>query len=132
MTIDQLTGFMLGDAEHPMKKGDKWWPYDTQVFVCMDIERAVRILKEHQKNYLEPNNVWTTVYRVTAQNLEFTKIENGLIWTNQPTKIIVDGPVYFSNPKAANEASLLKNAQTILPHIAKLIDTVYNQREYTK
>ena len=127
MKINKITGFMLGNAAHAPENGDKWCDYDTDVYICADLDCAKQILAESHKNTLAPAVVWTTIYRVKANDINCNKIQNNIIWTNQPTKIIVDAPVYYSAPKQITNAEILSKAAHVLPQYSKLINNAYSE-----
>ena len=127
MIIKKMTGFMLGNAKNAPEVERQWWPYDVQVFVCANLDKAKEMLMQSRKYALDPDAVWTTIYQVRAENIECQKIENNLIWTKQPTKIIVDRPVFFSAPRYMTEPDLLNNARRILPHFSGLIANTYRK-----
>ena len=129
MNVNQLTGFMLGASKRRGKKGEAWLPFDVEVYVCADMATAMEILESSRRCMLEPNPVWTTIYRVKADNINCTKIEGGLIWTNQPTKLIVEAPVYYGTPKTMSESQLLQNAKKILPRVSTLMKSAFYQKE---
>ncbi|MBQ8473362.1 MAG: hypothetical protein IJ500_00690 [Alphaproteobacteria bacterium] len=121
MIINEMTGYMLsGGGAH--RSGEKWWPYNTNVYVCMSLEKAKELMAMSHKEPLTHGTVWTTIYRVSAQNIDCQKFGDGLMWTNQPTKIIVDGPVYYHAPNKMSEGELLKNARRILPQYSHLMN----------
>ena len=133
MTINQLTGFMLGTSKRRARKGEAWLPFDVDVYVCADMATAMELLTASQSGaVLEPNPVWTTIYRVKADDINCTKIESGLIWTNQPTKLIVDAPVYYGTPRVLPESWLLKNAKNILPRMSMLMNCAVCKKENAK
>ena len=132
MKISQLTGFVLGTSKRRAKKGEAWLPFDVEVYVCADMPTAMKILANSHSGTIEPNPVWTTIYRVKADNIDCTKIEGGLIWTNQPTRLIVDTPVYYAAPKELSESQLLKNAKKILPRISTLMNNAFYQKDNVK
>lgn len=129
MIIKNLTGYMLGNRENAPEVGKQWWPYDVQVFVCANMDKAKEILMQSRKYVLNPDLVWTTIYRVQAKDIECQKIENNLIWTKQPTKIIVDSPVFFSTPRYMNEQDLLNNARRIMPRFSRTMCQAFIDRE---
>ncbi|MBP3340125.1 MAG: hypothetical protein J6L47_00465 [Alphaproteobacteria bacterium] len=122
MKILNLDGYMLGNDAHIVVRGDAWMNADSPVYICNSVDVANEILHASHRSALEPNNVvWSTIYRVRADEIEAFKIENGLIWTTQATKITVDKPVAYHNPPHRSEAQLLANAQQMLPYFSKLI-----------
>ena len=121
MIIKEMTGYMLsGGGAH--RSGENWWPYNTTVYVCLSLEKAKELMSMSHKEPLKHGTVWTTIYRVSAQNIDCQKFGDGLMWTNQPTKIIVEGPVYYHAPNKMSEGELLKNAQRILPQYSHLMN----------
>ena len=67
-----------------------------------------------------------TISETEDQKTE-NKIQNNIIWTNQPTKIIVDAPVYYSVPKQITNAEILSKAANVLPQYSKLINNAYSE-----
>ncbi len=113
---------MLGNDAHIVTRGDAWLDTDMPVYICSSVNLANTILHTSHRAVLAPNDVvWSTIYRVTADEIDAFKIENGLVWTTQATKIKVDRPVAYHKPSHRSEAQLLANAQKILPQISKLI-----------
>lgn len=122
MKIKNLVGYMLGNDAHVVGRGDTWLDADRPVYICRSVDVANAILQNSHQGVLAPNGVvWTTVYRVTADEVDAFRIENELIWTTQATKIIVDRPVGYYNPPHRSEAQLLANARQILPYFSKLV-----------
>lgn len=116
MLIKNLTGYMLCNTGNVLEHGDQWWPADTDVFVCLSLNRAREILK--QSKY----PIWTTIYKVSARNLPCTRIENGLLYTNAPTNIFVDRAVYYAGEQHASSRALLQNAAKIRTDFFKLVN----------
>lgn len=119
MLIENLVGYVLKGNGRAPNQGDKWWPYNANVYVCTSLDKAKELLKQ---SHVSGGRVWTTVYRVKAQNINCYRFENGIVWTNEPTKLIVDTPVYCAVPHALSGESLLKNARRILPEYSKLMN----------
>lgn len=113
---------MLGNDAHIVARGDSWLDADRQVYICKSFGTAKSILQESHRAVLEPNNiVWSTIYRVKADEIDVFKIENDLVWTNQATKIVVDRPVAYYKPPYRSEFQLLANARCVLPYFSELI-----------
>ena len=49
MIIKKMTGFMLGNAKNAPEVEQQWWPYDVQVFVCANLDKAKEILMLSRK-----------------------------------------------------------------------------------
>ena len=126
MIIKDMTGYMLS-GNGILKSGEQWWPHDTNVYVCLSLEKAQELLALSHDASLKHGTIWTTIYRVNAKNIDCNKIGNGLVWTNQPTKIIVDCPVYYRAPRMVSEGKLLQNAKRILPRYSRLMNQLYSQ-----
>lgn len=123
MIIKNMTGYMLsGGGAH--RSGEKWWPYNTNVYVCLSLEKAKELMSTSHKEPLKYGTVWTTIYRVSAQDIDCQKFGDGLMWTNQPTKIIVEGPVHYHAPNKISEGELLQNAKSILPQYSHLMNQI--------
>ncbi len=122
MQINKMVGYMLGNSNHVVGPGEHWCDAGMQVFVCANKELAQAILNTSHKETLEPHIVWTTIYRVKANNIQIDKFENDLMWTTQGDKIIVDAPVIYREPEFMTEQRLLQNARLIRPHFSRLLN----------
>lgn len=117
--LNNFTGYMLGNGNHLGQPGQPWWPYDTSVFVCLDIDKARNVLEQ---SWLDANSViWTTIYRVTAPSISYDCINNNMLWTHDASKLIVDGPVYHRSIPNISEAVLLNRARLMRPAFARFI-----------
>lgn len=125
-TIDNFTGYMLGNNLHQVEPGQKWWPVDTSVFVCLNIDAARDILEETQR--FAHSTVWTTIYRVKAPRINYESIDGKLLWTRDASKLIVDAPVFYKDVPHVSEDVLLHRARVIMPAYARLIKSL-NRRE---
>lgn len=113
---------MLGNDAHIVARGDNWLDTDRPVYICKSLDVAKSILQESHRAVLDPNNiVWSTIYRVKADEIDVFKIENDLVWTNQATKIVVDRPVAYYKPAYRSEFQLLANARRALPYFSEII-----------
>lgn len=102
--IINLSGFMLGDEERSnLRPGQQWWPHDTMVYVCKNLDVAKRILQESQ--------CWMAIYHVTAPRIECVDMDRDFFWTTDASKIIVCKPVFQQMPKRITEKELLDNAK---------------------
>ena len=110
--IINLSGFMLGTDKDVLQPGQKWLPYDTEVYVCRNIDVAKRLLQLSQRGFVDGiNPVWTTVYHVVAPMVKCTRADNAMLWTPDASKIVVDRPVFQQTPRQLSEAALLDNAK---------------------
>lgn len=122
MVIDNFTGYMLGNTDSVLVSGDQWWPVDTDVFVCLTLNRAREILRQSHMGGNTAQPVWTTIYKVKARNLPCTRIKNGLVYTNSPTQIFVDRIVYYTGEPRVSEQDLLRNAAKLRTDFFKLVN----------
>ncbi|MBR2341940.1 MAG: hypothetical protein IKA73_00545 [Alphaproteobacteria bacterium] len=127
MKMDRLVGFMLANGKRPVISGEKWCEYDTPVYICATVDTAKQILENSHKTAIEPNPVWTMIFRVVANDIKIDKIENGLIWTRQASNIIADTPVFYKEPPKITESHLMHNAQRIMPQMKRLMNNVYRE-----
>lgn len=129
MKMDKLVGFMLTTNRQGVASGERWSEYDVPVYICATLDRAKQILENSHKKPLEPNTVWTTVYRVVANDIKIDRIENGLFWTHQARKIFADTPVFYKEPRPITEAQLLCNAKRILPQMAIIMNRAFGENK---
>lgn len=121
MNKDNVVGYMLGDKNHVVVRGDQWCNAGTPVYICANKDVARAILEKSQQNALEPENIiWTTIYRVQAENLQIYKYEHDLMWTTQGNKIIVDEPVFYRDASKISEQRLLRNAAQIRARVLNM------------
>lgn len=112
MKIKNFTGFMLGNENNMHQIGAPWMNYDARVWVCPNLAKAKKVLQEsQQKMCLEPGCVWTVIYQVSGRNLLFEQANNGLLYTDVPTKIFVDRIAHRQSPQVVGEEFLLQNAK---------------------
>ncbi len=111
MKVKNVTGYMLANNGAVLLRGDQWWPYDTEVFICLNLDKAKQIIGVSAE--------WTTIYRVRAAELECSRIDGGLMYTNDASKIIVDAPVHY-NDRRLSETQLLARAASIRDDFMKL------------
>lgn len=121
-TIDNLTGYMLGNNLHQAVPGEQWWPTDTLVFICRNIDVARAKLDESQ--LFSDFGIWTTIYRVKAPCINYDYIDDRLIWTRNASKIIVDAPVFVSNSPRVDNDVLLNRARIMMPAFARLFKSL--------
>lgn len=119
MIIKKLTGYMLSNVSDSLPSGQPWWPFNTNVYVCMNLETA--------KQIMFADGIWKTIYRVKAKNISCKKIDGNIIQTDESTKIIVVSPVLYSARSNRTEADLLRNAKHALPRFSKIMKQAYNQ-----
>ncbi len=122
MKISNIVGYMLGNENHVVARGDQWCDAGEQVYICTNIEVAKAILESSQ---IEMGNIiWTTIYRVHANDINidaYTDLRN-LAWTKEGNKIIVDRPVLYRSVQKMLEQHLLQNAAQIRPDYFKLVN----------
>ena len=121
-TIDNFTGYMLGNNLHQVAPGQQWWPVDTSVFVCLNIDAARDILEETQR--FAHSTVWTTIYRVKALRVNYERIDGKLLWTRDASKLIVDATVFYKNVPQISDDVLLRRAHAIMPAYSRLIKSL--------
>ncbi len=129
MKIKNVVGYMLGTDYDIYARGDQWSDRDALVYVCCDIRTAQRIMRE-SNHPMHDGKRWTTIYRVHAPSLDCNTVRGDKLWTNQATKIIVDGPVAYHNAKEPLTAKVLRaRAALIVPRIHNLINNMDNIKE---
>ncbi len=114
MILPRVVGYMLGNENHVVKAGDRWLNHDARVWICLTSHLAIQIM--NASNHPLNNGVhFTTIYRVHALDLECDGVPTGdMYYTNQATKIIVDGPVdHYEAPRRLAEDNLLARAAEI-------------------
>ena len=112
MKIKNFTGFMLGNENNMHQIGAQWMNYDARVWVCPNLAKAKKVLQEsQQKMCLEPGCVWTVIYQVSGRNLVFEQANNGLLYTDVPSKLYVNRVVWKKRPELPTEEFLLNNAK---------------------
>jgi hypothetical protein len=120
MKIANIVGYMLGNSNHVMARGDQWCDAGEQVYICTNKEVAKAILESSQIGV--GDIVWTTIYRVHARDIDisaYTDLRN-LAWTKEGNKIIVDKPVLYRSVQKMSEQHLLQNAARIRTDYFKL------------
>ena len=120
MKVSNIVGYMLGNENHVVARGDQWCDAGEQVYICTNKEVAKAILESSQ---IEMGNIiWTTIYRVHANDINidaYTDLRN-LAWTKEGNKIIVDRPVLYRSVQKMSEQHLLQNAARIRTDYFKL------------
>ena len=124
MKIKHFTGFMLGNPDCPHTAGTQWMTYDDRVWVCPNLSKAKRVLQASHEKVLEPHCVWTTIYQVSAHDITFEQANNGLLYTNTPTKIFVDRVAYRRAPDVLTEGQLTANARKIGKKLSQMTENV--------
>ncbi len=119
---------MLGNQNTAHPLGQSWCNVDERVWVCPNLAKAKKVLAESQRFSLEPHCVWTTIYKVVAENIQFEQANNGLLYTNTPTKVIVERIVFQQMPQITSEQQLLRRAGTIMPSYKKLMNGAHKRR----
>ena len=128
MKFRNMTGYMLGALNSLHEPGSQWTVYDAPVWICPTLRKAFEVLERSQRNYLNGNALWTTIYRVVANDIECEQMKNGLWFTKQPTKIYVDKPVLYKEPMLPAEEQLLANARAIMPAMQKITRKAFKER----
>lgn len=112
MKIKNFTGYMLGNEHSLHQIGAPWMGFDAHVWACPNLAKAKKVLAEsHRRMCLEPHAVWTIVYQVSGRDMVFEQANNGLLYTETPTKLYVDRIVLNKQPDLISEEFLLRNAQ---------------------
>lgn len=129
MKIKNMTGYMLGNPNNVHHIGDAWVMTDSRVWGCTSLDKAKRVLAESQRmGGLEPHCVWSTIYQVSAKNIECEKSSDGLWYTNTPTKIFVERIVYHKDTRQITDADLIVNARKIHGKFAQLMLSLDDKR----
>ena len=131
MKVYNFMGYMLGNANHIVVRGDQWCDAGEKVFVCTNKETAKTILRQSQCYNLEPNNVvWTTIYRVWARDINVDEYTHGknLAWTTEGNKIIVDSPVFYRKAPMRSEQQLQQNAMRNRADFFKLANQAWKEK----
>lgn len=114
MKIKNFTGFMLGNENSVHLVGMPWMDFDAHVWVCPNLAKAKKVLVESQRRMnIEPGAIWTMIYQVSGRDVVFEQANNGLLYTDVPTKIYVDRVVLHQRPEMITEDFLQKNAQIL-------------------
>ena len=122
MKVKNLTGFMLGNERCAHQIGGAWADYDTRVWICPNLPKAEKVLQNSQQNRLEPAMMWTTIYQIHAKDIVCEQSGNGLLYTNTPTKIIVDRIVAHHMPRELTREQLLARARDTRSRFTALIE----------
>lgn len=126
-TINNFTGYMLGNSRHQVAPGDKWWPYDTQVYVCLNMDKARQILEQSQ--FLADSVVWTTIYRVAALSINYDYIKDNMLWTRDASKLLVEAPVFYKDVLHITDKELLNRARLLKPAYARLMNSLNGRKK---
>lgn len=118
---------MLGNSRHQVAPCDKWWPYDTQVYVCLDMDKARQILEQSQ--FLADSVVWTTIYRVAALSINYDYIKDNMLWTRDASKLLVEVPVFYKDIPHISDKVLLNRARLMGPAYARLINSLNGRKK---
>lgn len=124
MRVKNLTGFMLGNMHHVHSVGSAWSNCDDgRVWICATLDKARRILERSQAAdlKLEPHVLWETVYQVSARDIVCEKTNDGLWYTNTPSKIFVERIVMQRDAMQITDADLIKNARKHYGKFAQLM-----------
>ena len=127
--IKNLTGFMLGNDNCVHLLGCAWLPRDSRVWICRNMAKAEKILQESQQNCMRTGCIWTTIYRVVANDIVCEQSGDGMWYTNTPTKIFVDGIVKQCRPDIITEQDLLMRARDAKQKFAKLVEGIVREDE---
>lgn len=129
MKVKSLTGFMLGNERCAHHIGSVWADYDTRVWICPNLAKAEKVLQNSQQNRLEPATMWTTIYQIHAKDIVCEQSGNGLLYTNTPTKIIVDRIVAHHEPRVMTEQELLNNVRSTRQKFMRLLEGLNKEDE---
>ncbi len=123
INIQNLSGYMLGNARHMPASGGAWLSRDTLVYVCRTLDAAMRILESSQRGFVDRYNpVWTTIYHVTSPMIKCDRVERDMFWTHDATKIIVDAPVFHrAASKLADAVPAQNNAHDMMSPTVNMI-----------
>ena len=111
MKVKNLTGFMLGNSHIVHRIGDVWSGHDCRVWICPNLSKAEKVLRQSQQERLDPSVMWTTIYQVSAKDIVCEQSGNGLLYTNTPSKIVVNRIVARREPSVISEQELLERAR---------------------
>jgi len=130
MKVKYLVGYMLGNNNHVVANGEQWGMPSEQVWVCktMDVAKGILMASQSKASIIRP--VWTTIYRVHAENIECSREDSAFYYNVPADKIIVGTPVHYQEPPRITERDLLKNARRIRASFMKL--THANECNFTK
>ncbi len=126
MHFKNLTAYMLGNKNHEYSRGEQWWPFDEQVWMCPNMTIAEKMLKKSQGQSV--GAVWTDIYRISAKDIYCEQSNRGLYYTDTPTKIFVEAKV-FSKPDSVNEDGLLENANNLKPEFFEILNNWKKRRK---
>lgn len=112
MKVKNFTGFVLGNENAIHQIGSPWMACDTHVWVCPNLAKAKKVLEEsHKFSVLDHHPIWTTIYQVSGNDVVFEQANNGLLYTNVPSKLYVNRVVWKKRPEIVTEDFLLNNAK---------------------
>lgn len=122
MKVKNLTGFMLGNERCSHVVGNAWTNADDcRVWICPNLSKATKILRQSQYSKLDPQQMWTTIYQVSAKDIVCEQSGNGLLYTNTPTKICIDRIVARYVPSELTQEQLLARARYMQQDMMNLI-----------
>ncbi len=123
--VINLSGYMLATDSYVRRVGQKWLPYDTMVYVCKNLDVAKRILMESHNGKCDCTGaIWTTIYRVSAPMVGCVHADKSKVWTQDASKITVDGEVLHCAPHRFKEDELLQTAACIRPAFFGRVNTL--------
>jgi hypothetical protein len=102
--VKNITGYMLGNKNDIHQLGAAWKSVDSKVWICSSLAKAKRVLEDSQQFSAMPHCVWTTIYQVSAKDIALEYSDDGLMYTNTPTKLSVDRVVYYKEQKAVQKS----------------------------
>ena len=112
MKVKNFTGFVLGNENAVPQIGAPWMKTDMHVWVCPNLAKAKKVLVEsHKISVLDRHPVWTTIYQVSGTDMVFEQANNGLLYTDVPSKLYVNRVVWKKRPEVPTEEFLLNNAK---------------------
>ena len=127
--MKNMVGYMLGNPSVEHHVGCEWCKSDCRVWICPMRGIAERKLAESQSNYLKPGGVWTTIYQVSAKDIACERDCDGLLYTNTPTKIVVDRVVFHKDTRQITDADLIVKARKQHGKFARLMLSLEQERE---
>ncbi len=113
---------MLGNERCVHRVGDAWIGVDCRVWICPNLAKAEKVLQNSQMNRLDPGEMWTTIYQVNARDIVCEQSGNGLLYTNTPTKIVVNRIVAHHMPRELTAEQILARARNVRREYMTLVE----------
>lgn len=122
MIIENLDGFVLGKASLSAQSGQPWPFHGAPIAIYTDLNLAKKAVIESQTNFSKPHPVWTSVYAVSASNIDCVELHgDGTFVTVQAHKIITKNPVFYSaSTTVSNNALSFARARKLQNFMNKL------------